>query len=181
MQLQLIVTIVLVMNAVLLVIFMWLMMAIIIHETQRVKLSYREKKRRRLVNLNKLVRDSDATCKSELRMNRRTFNILCEMVRDVGGLTGIRYMSLEEIVAMFLYTLAHQFKNRTVGSYFYQSGETVSRNFHRCLLAVLKLHTHLLKKPTPISEDCEDSRWKCFKVMQLICLIPNKPKYAIYV
>jgi len=181
MQLQLIVTIVLVINAVLLVIFMWLMMAIIIHETQRVKLPYREKKRRRLVNLNKLVRDSDATCKSELRMNRRTFNILCEMVRDVGGLTGTRYMSLEEIVAMFLYTLAHQFKNRTVASYFYRSGESVSRNFHRCLLAVLKLHTHLLKKPTPISEDCEDSRWKCFKVMQHLRLIPNEPEYIICV
>ena len=97
MQLQLIVTIVLVMNAVLLVIFMWLMMAIIIHETQRVKLSYREKKRCRLVNLNKLIRDSDATCKSELRMNRRTFNILCEMVRDIGGLTGTRYLSLIHI------------------------------------------------------------------------------------
>jgi len=134
------------------------MMAIVIHETQKVKMSFREKKRRRLVNLNNLIKDSDATCKSKLHMNRHTFYVLCEMVRDIGGLTGTRYMSLEEIVAIFLYTLAHQFKNRTVGNYFYRSGENVSRNFHRCLLAVLKLHTHLLKKPMPILEDCEDSR-----------------------
>ncbi|XP_057529788.1 uncharacterized protein LOC130808327 [Amaranthus tricolor] len=85
------------------------------------------------------------------------------MVRDVGGLNGTRNMSLEEIVAMFLYTLAHHLKNRTIRSHFFRSGESVSRNFHRCLLAVLKLHTHLLKKPTPITEDCEVDRWKCFK------------------
>ncbi|XP_057540777.1 uncharacterized protein LOC130818632 [Amaranthus tricolor] len=78
------------------------------------------------------------------------------MVRDVGGLNGTRNMSLEEIVAMFLYTLAHHLKNRTIRSHFFRSGESVSRNFHRCLLAVLKLHTHLLKKPTPITEDCEN-------------------------
>jgi len=98
---------------------MWLMMATVIHETQRVKLPYRQMERRRLVNLNKLIKDSNAICKSELRMNRRIFNILCEMVTNIGGLNGTRYTLLEEIVAMFLYTLAHQFKNRTVGSYFY--------------------------------------------------------------
>jgi len=119
MQLQLIVTIIFVMNAVLLVILIWFMMAIVIHETQKVKMSFREKKRRRLVNLNNLIKDSDVTCKSELRMNRHTFYVLCEMVRDIRGLTGTRYISLKEIVAMFLYTLAHQFKNRTVGNYFY--------------------------------------------------------------
>ena len=165
-QLQLIVTTVFVINVVLVVILIWLMMAIVIDKTQKeVKLSYRAKKRRKLVNLNNPIKDSDATCKSELRMNRHTFCIICEMLRDIRVLTGSRYMSLEEIVAMFLYTLAHYFKNRTIGSYFYQSGEGVSRNFHRCLLTVLKLHTHLLKKPTLIIEDCEDRRWKCFKVM----------------
>ena len=71
------------------------------------------------MNLNNLITDSDATCKSELRMNRHSFYILCEMVRDIRGLTSTRYMSLEEIVAMFLSTLAHQFKNRTVANYFY--------------------------------------------------------------
>ena len=117
-QLELIVTIVLVINFVCLVIFMWLMMAIVIHEIQKVKLLYREKKHGRLVNLSNLIRDSDVTCKSELCMNKRTFNIFCEMDRDIGGLVGTRYMSLKDIVAIFLYTLAHQFKNWTI-DYFY--------------------------------------------------------------
>uniref|UniRef100_A0A803KZ00 Transposase n=2 Tax=Chenopodium quinoa TaxID=63459 RepID=A0A803KZ00_CHEQI len=96
-------------------------------------------------------------------MNRHTFGVLCEMISDIGGLRGTRNMSLQEIVAMFLYTLSHHKKNRSIGNYFYRSGESVSRQFNLCLLAVLKLHHHLLKKPTPITEDCEDSRWKCFQ------------------
>ena len=76
-------------------------------------------------------------------------------------------MSLEEIVAMFLYTLAHHKKNRSIGQYFLKSGETVSWQFNLCLSAILKLHQQLLKKPTPIKDDCEDERWKCFKVLIL--------------
>jgi len=165
MQLELLITIVVVLNVLMLLIFVWSMMGELIHKAQRLKYTKRDKKRRRLNNLNALITKSDVGCRSELRMNRHTFYILCEMVRDIGGLTGSRNMSLEEIVAMFLYTLSHKFKNRTVGKYFVRSGETISRNFHHCLLAVLKLHNHLLKKPTPIMEDCEDNRWKYFKVM----------------
>uniref|UniRef100_A0A803MUC8 DDE Tnp4 domain-containing protein n=1 Tax=Chenopodium quinoa TaxID=63459 RepID=A0A803MUC8_CHEQI len=64
---------------------------------------------------------------------------------------------------MFLYTLAHHKKNRSIGQYFFRSGETVSRQFHLCLRAFLKLHEVLLYNPTPISDDCEDERWKSFK------------------
>lgn len=114
-------------------------------------------------NLYKLIGESDAACISQLRMDRRTFHILCEMVRDVGGLRGTRNTSLEEIVASFLYVLAHHFKNRTVRKFFYRSPEPVSRNFNACLLAVLKLHPLLLKKPEPIPEDFTDGKWKYFK------------------
>ncbi|XP_021764238.1 uncharacterized protein LOC110728876 [Chenopodium quinoa] len=74
--------------------------------------------------LRKLYRESDVKCKSELRVNRRTFNIICEMLRDIGGLSGTKHMSFQEIVAMFLYTLAHHKKNRSIGQYFFRSGET---------------------------------------------------------
>uniref|UniRef100_A0A803L6V7 DDE Tnp4 domain-containing protein n=1 Tax=Chenopodium quinoa TaxID=63459 RepID=A0A803L6V7_CHEQI len=72
-------------------------------------------------------------------------------------------MSLQEIVAMFLYTLAHHKKNRSIGQYFFRSGETVSRQFHLCLRDFLKFHEVLLYNPTPISDDCEDERWKSYK------------------
>ena len=49
----------------------------------------------------------------------------------------------------------------------------MSKKFHRCLLAILRSH-NLLKKPMPITEDYEDSRWKCFVLMQLLCLLMSK-------
>ncbi|KAL6495191.1 hypothetical protein OROGR_030617 [Orobanche gracilis] len=114
-------------------------------------------------NLNRLVRDSDILCRNHLRMDRKAFNTLCEMVRDIGGLKGTRNMSLEEIVAIFVYIVAHHKKNQTITGYFYRSGESVSRQFHSCLKAILKLHVELLKKPSPITDDCGDDRWKYFK------------------
>jgi hypothetical protein len=70
-------------------------------------------------NLNDLIWDNGTTCISELCMDRRTFYILCEMLRDVGGLKGTRNMTLEEIVAQYLYTLSHHLKNRTIGRFFF--------------------------------------------------------------
>ena len=69
-------------------------------------------------------------------------------------------MSLEEIVAIFLYTLAHHKKNRSVAHYFIRSGESVSRHFNHSLTNILKLNEYLLAKPRPIGDDCEDDRWK---------------------
>ncbi|GKD42026.1 ALP1-like protein [Tanacetum coccineum] len=117
----------------------------------------------RMIWLIKLTRESDIVYVSQLRMDRSTFGRLCEMVRDVSGLKGTTNMTLEEIVALFLYVLAHHKKNRTISLLFLRSGETISRQFNRCLLAILKLHDVLLQKPQPISEDCQDDRWKSFK------------------
>ncbi|XP_056684310.1 protein ALP1-like [Spinacia oleracea] len=160
-QIELLITIMVVINVIPIMYYVLFMMGVILHKIERPRYSKSEKKRLRLKKLNTLIKYSDVICKS--RVNRRTFGVICEMARDIGGLTESRNMSIEEIVAMFLFTLAHHIKNRTVGNIFFRSGESVSRNFHRCLLAILKLHDHLLKKPTPITEDCEDGRWKYFK------------------
>jgi hypothetical protein len=71
-------------------------------------------------------------------------------------------MTLEEIVTHFLYMLAHHSKNRTIGRFFFRSGETVSRQFNLCLLGVLKLQHLLLKTPEPILENSTDNTWKNF-------------------
>jgi hypothetical protein len=85
-------------------------------------------------------------------MDGRTLYILCEMLRDVGGLMGTQNMTLEEIVAQFLYALSNHLKNRTIGRFFFRSGETISRQFNLCLLAILKLQYLLLMTPEPIPE-----------------------------
>ncbi|KAL3538056.1 hypothetical protein ACH5RR_001422 [Cinchona calisaya] len=109
------------------------------------------------------VSENDATCISQLHMDKQTFTILCEMGRDVGGLRDTRNITLEEIVAMFVYVLAHHKKNRTVAHKFLRSGETVSRHVNQCLLVVLKLHRMLVKTPMLISDDYTDDCWKYFK------------------
>ncbi|KAL8551398.1 hypothetical protein ACS0TY_000479 [Phlomoides rotata] len=111
----------------------------------------------------KLTLDSDAACISELRMDRATFRILCDMVTEIGALKPTKNTSVEEVVAMFIYTLAHHKKCRTIGLLFLCSTETVSRQFHQILIAVLRLHHILLKKPVPITQDCQDERWKKFQ------------------
>lgn len=169
-QIKLLLTIVVLTNIVTILYLGLSMMGVSIEKIERPRYSKAEKKHLRIMHLNTLIKHSDVICKSELRVDRRTFYVLCEMVRDIGDLSDTRNMSLEEIVAMFLYTLAHHFKNRTIGNHFFRSGESVSRNFHRCLLAVLKLHEYLLKKPTPITEENEDGRWKIFEVRSIFKL-----------
>ncbi|XP_021716148.1 protein ALP1-like [Chenopodium quinoa] len=159
--------VILMINVVVLVYMMRYSMKEVSNNSQRLEGKKRMRRRLRLSNLNRFIGESDDVCRKHLRMDRFTFNKLCEMVKGIGGLSRTRHMSVEEIVAIFLYILAHHKTNRYVGAYFYRSGETVSRQFHLCLKAVLKLHTELLKKPSSVTEDCSDDKcddkWKFFK------------------
>nr|XP_043625400.1 uncharacterized protein LOC122596816 [Erigeron canadensis] len=95
-------------------------------------------------------------------------------------------MSVDEQVAIFLHMLAHNIKNRVIICNFYRSGETISRLFTRVCNAVIRLHSHLLKKPEPVLEDSTDQRWKWFKNClgaldgtHITCRVPleEKPRY----
>ena len=65
---------------------------------------------------------------------------------------------------MFVNILAHHQKNCNIKFEFMRSGETVSRHFHAVLNAVLRLHSQFLVNPQPVPQDCNDPRWKWFKV-----------------
>ncbi|KAL5844357.1 hypothetical protein ACOSQ4_010315 [Xanthoceras sorbifolium] len=97
-------------------------------------------------------------------MDRRTFAILCELLRNTRRLKTNGLVSIEEQVSIFLHVLAHHVKNRTIRNRFRRSGETISRYFNSVLCAVLQLHNDLLVSPTPVLENCTDERWKWFKV-----------------
>ena len=86
------------------------------------------------------------------------------MLKTVGGLVPTRHMCVEELVAIFLHTLAHHVKNRMIKRQFVRSSETISRNFANVLLAVVRCHKELLKWPKPITENNTYKRWKYFKV-----------------
>ncbi|CAL5351485.1 unnamed protein product [Camellia sinensis] len=113
-------------------------------------------------HLNRLVNDSDINCHDQLRMNKRTFMLLCGLVRSV-GLSYSKYVVLEKQVVMFLNVLAHHTKNRKIKFNFMRSGQTISKHFNNVLKAVLHLHGLLLKKPETITANCKDDRWSCFQ------------------
>ncbi|XP_050942585.1 uncharacterized protein LOC127150001 [Cucumis melo] len=96
-------------------------------------------------------------------MDRRCFAILCHLLRTIAGLTSTEVVDVEEMVAMFLHILAHDVKNRVIQREFMRSGETISRHFNMVLLAVIRLHEELLKKPQPVPDECTDQRWRWFE------------------
>ncbi|XP_050938811.1 uncharacterized protein LOC127148658 [Cucumis melo] len=96
-------------------------------------------------------------------MDRRCFAILYYLLRTIGGLTSTEVVNVEEMVAMFLHILAHDVKNRVIQREFMHLGETISRHFHMVLLAIIRLHDELLKKPQPVANDCTDQRWRWFE------------------
>ncbi|KAA0037743.1 retrotransposon protein [Cucumis melo var. makuwa] len=111
----------------------------------------------------RMIHESDLVCRQSTRMDRRTFAILCHLLRNVAGLSSTEIVDVEEMVAMFLHVLAHDLKNRVIQREFVRSGETVSRHFNIVLLAVLRLYEELIKRPVPVTSNCNDQRWKCFE------------------
>ncbi|CAN1316277.1 hypothetical protein LINPERPRIM_LOCUS30013 [Linum perenne] len=98
-------------------------------------------------------------------MNRLMFSKLCELLVVKGGLVRSNTVDINEMVIMFLYTIAHNEKNRQLSEYLCRSGETISRNIHKVLRAMLKLNHILLKKPEPIPDNSNDVKWRHFKVL----------------
>nr|TKW28107.1 hypothetical protein SEVIR_3G303500v2 [Setaria viridis] len=104
--------------------YMWSLLAVA-YKRRCLKIEQRIKNiEQRNVRLSNLICNSDVACISQLRMDRRTFYTLCEMLSDVSGLKATRNMSLEEIVAQFLYTLSHHLKNSTIKEIFFPSVAT---------------------------------------------------------
>ncbi|QHO29741.1 Retrotransposon protein [Arachis hypogaea] len=89
--------------------------------------------------------------------------IVSEHLTRVGRLEPSRNMGVEEMVAMFLHIIAHDVNIRVIKRQFVRSEETISRRFNDVLLAILRCHNLLLKKPQPFSQDRMDERWKWFK------------------
>ncbi|XP_015937023.2 protein ALP1-like [Arachis duranensis] len=115
------------------------------------------------VSVDRIIYFSDLACIENTRMDRCAFHALCNMLKRVGRLEPSRNMGVEEMVAMFLHIIAHDVKIRVIKRQFVRSEETISRRFNDVLLAILRCHNLLLKKPQPFSQDRMDERWKWFK------------------
>src|SRR5271170_631901 len=72
-----------------------------------------------------------------LRKKLGVFQFLCSELKSKGSLVDSKFVSVEEQVTMFLFTIAHASSNREVQERFQHSGETVSRHFHAVLQAIM--------------------------------------------
>ncbi|KAL0552234.1 hypothetical protein IC582_011340 [Cucumis melo] len=119
-----------------------------------------------------MIHESDLVCRQSTRMDRRTFVILCHLLRTMAGLSLTEIVDVEEMVAMFLHILMYDVKNRVIQQEFVRSRETVSRHFNLVLLVVLRFHEELIKQPVPVTNNCNDQQWNCFEVgvVEVVCM-----------
>ncbi|KAL4026637.1 hypothetical protein IC575_015073 [Cucumis melo] len=77
----------------------------------------------------RMIHESDLVCRQSTQMDRRTFAILCHLLRNVAGLSSTKIVDVEEMVAMFLHVLAHDVKNRVIQREFVRSGYPNAERF----------------------------------------------------
>ncbi|KAL2906658.1 Zinc transporter ZIP13, partial [Bienertia sinuspersici] len=105
---------------------------------------------------------NDRICKEQLRMDRRCFDKICHVLVTRGGLVTTRNVTVLEVIAFLLHTLAHDLKNKTISAMFTRSGETVSRQFHTVLKAVMKIGKFYIKQ-VDSSVTYDGDKWKWFE------------------
>ncbi|KAA0032144.1 putative nuclease HARBI1 [Cucumis melo var. makuwa] len=74
--------------------------------------SYDTRYRIRQLAYFRMIYEFDLMCRQSTRMDRRTFEIPCHLLRIVASLLSIEIVNVEEMVAMFLHVLADDVKNR---------------------------------------------------------------------
>ncbi|KAB2629222.1 hypothetical protein D8674_034017 [Pyrus ussuriensis x Pyrus communis] len=120
--------------------------------------------------LGRLFNGKDSTCIEQLRVSKSAFKRFCEILQGIGGLVRTRHVSIEESVAIFLHILAHNLKFRVVGFHYYCSKETISRQFHNVLHAMMKISQEYVKYQPCIIGNSEREKWRWFEVI-LKCII----------
>ena len=80
-----------------------------------------------------------------LRMKLEVFQFLCIELESSTSLSASKFITIEEKVAIFLWTVARSASNRDTQERFQHSGETISRCFHEVLQAINSLVPKYIK------------------------------------
>lgn len=113
---------------------------------------------------------SDRICHEQLRMNRRSFFNLRDLIRDKGLLGHSTGVTLEEQLVMFLHILGHNLSCRLAGLHYGHSTATISRHFNGMLKAIVALYPVLVTPPsvnTPVEISSDPTRFPYFQVFIL--------------
>lgn len=80
-----------------------------------------------------------------LHMKLEVFQFLCIELESSASLSASKFITIEEKVAIFLWTVARSASNRDTQERFQHSGETISRCFHEVLQAINSLVPKYIK------------------------------------
>lgn len=82
---------------------------------------------------------------SDFRMTKSIFLDFCCGLTEKYGFSLTRGMFVPELVGIFFMICAHGARNRLIQEMFNHYGETISRQFHRVLVAVNRLVVDIIK------------------------------------
>ncbi|XP_020268890.1 uncharacterized protein LOC109844313 [Asparagus officinalis] len=88
------------------------------------------------------------TCFDLFRMKKEAFINLCEELKRIGKLKHSRNVTIQEQVAIFLFVLSHNERQRMVADRFQHSLETISTYFKRVLYAICSLTKYVIVPPS---------------------------------
>lgn len=87
-------------------------------------------------------------CKRNFRMEVDIFHALVNKLREKEYLTDTIYVSVEEQIAIFLYTVAKNATNETLQDWFQHSPDTIHRYFKAVLEAITNLTSVYIRAPS---------------------------------
>ena len=94
-----------------------------------------------------ILEGHELRCKRDFRMEKYVFHNLVKCFRERQLLQDERLVSVEEQVAIFLYTLSANASNRTLQGRFQHSGQTISTYFNKVLQSIMSLSGQLIQLP----------------------------------
>ena len=83
-------------------------------------------------------------------------------------MTASKNIASNEIVGLFLHILAYGTKYRWMKASFAHSRETISRQFHLVLKAIMKIGKYFIKEIDPDTNYQDNNKWKWFQVIKFI-------------
>ncbi|KAF9604273.1 hypothetical protein IFM89_004979, partial [Coptis chinensis] len=103
-----------------------------------------------------------ARCQENFCMEKHVFLRLCDILQTKGLLTHSDTVQVEEQLAIFMYTISHNERNRTIQERFQHSGETISRHFNNVLNATVALSEDFLQPAGSSTPKILDSGYRFY-------------------
>lgn len=94
-----------------------------------------------------VLSSKDEFCLENFRMDKLLFCKLCDILQTKGLLHHTSRLRIEDQVAIFLFIIGHNLRNRAVQEQFQYSGETISRHFNNVLNAIAEISSEFFDPP----------------------------------